>query len=376
MTDIINSKMNSQSNAIMSENTDVPIKEYIVNIRDKYYPDIDISFMDFFMEMYKSNELISVELLSIYGVLNIKPDRTSLHSGDIQRLFKRCHLEENKDYLIRRQLAPNSKGAPKNAYYLTPKAFKICLISSSNETKYREYYLFLEECVHYYNIGQIKLRDDKLKEMQYKVNDLTEDLEVVNEELHEVEEECDTLSTKLDKLMAKMDMQNKELQEQNKKLDMQNRKLDEQSKELQEQNKKLDMQYEDSKKQMDSMQGTLDKIVKKLDKVAVPPPDDKLGNRFVLMKNDSDLFYVIRVQKRSIGKAIKTKESDGYYKVPELLDTELIPNSVYLWNCIRETLETEKKIECTSNDFVLKNISESDLIQVIKQVFDSRKELN
>lgn len=33
--------------------------------------------------------------------------------------------------------------------YVLP-AFKICLVSSEKETRYRDYYLFLEECIHYY----------------------------------------------------------------------------------------------------------------------------------------------------------------------------------------------------------------------------------
>jgi len=328
--------MNSQSNAIMSENTDVPIKEYIVNIRDKYYPDIDISFMDFFMEMYDSNELISAELLAEYRVLSIKPDRTTLDANDIKKIFKRCHLKENEDYVIRRQLAAKSKGAPKDMYYLTPKAFKICLISSSNETKYREYYLFLEECVHYYNIGQ----NNKLKEEN---NSLKEELDVTNEELSHVEEERDTLSDKLDRLIAKMDKQ--------------------------------DIKMDTIQKSNETMQNTLNKIVNKLDNIAVPPKDDNLTERFALMKKTDNTFYVIRSQERSIKTTIAKKEKLGYSKVSDLLESELIPNSTYLWICIKDILIKENKIKCYYNDITLKNISESDLVQVINHVFDSRKDV-
>lgn len=145
MSESLNNQILNRSNDIKAENTGIPIKEYIVNIRNKYYPDLDISFMDFFMDMYTNNESVSAELLATYGVLKIKESRKTLDGKDIDRVFKRCYLKENIDYQCRQLPALGNKGGkPKNMYYLTPKAFKICLISSENETKYRDYYLFLE----------------------------------------------------------------------------------------------------------------------------------------------------------------------------------------------------------------------------------------
>jgi hypothetical protein len=73
MVEAFNKSIVDKSNAIKSEDTSINIKEYIINIRNKYYPDLDISFMEFFMDMYDNNESISAELLSTYGVLSIKP---------------------------------------------------------------------------------------------------------------------------------------------------------------------------------------------------------------------------------------------------------------------------------------------------------------
>jgi hypothetical protein len=69
----------------------------------------------------------------------------------------------------------------------------------------------------------------------------------------------------------------------------------------------MDRQHEESKQQMDSMQNTLDKIVKKLDDRAVPPSDNELTERFVLMKRNNNIFYVIRTQERRLAKAINKK---------------------------------------------------------------------
>jgi hypothetical protein len=94
------------------------------------------------------------------------------------------------------------------------------------------------------------------------------------------------------------------------------------------------------------------------------------------MKKNDNTFYVIRSQERRMYKAIQEKEKLGYTKVSDLLESELIPNSIYLWNCIRDELVKERKIKCKYNEIILHNISEYELVDIIKQVFDSRKQLN
>ena len=81
--------------------TNVPIKEYIINARNLYNKTLDLSFMDFFMDMYGSKNLVSVELLATYGVLNNRPNRLTLHNNDIKRYLDRCNLKENIDYYLR-----------------------------------------------------------------------------------------------------------------------------------------------------------------------------------------------------------------------------------------------------------------------------------
>lgn len=169
----LNEQILKRSDAIKQENTNMAIKDYIKLVRDKYYPELDISFIDFFMDMYEKNKSISAELLATYGVLSIKPNRKSLGNSTIERLLKRCHLLESVDYSLRLQLGAQSntiRGVKyKDVYYLTPKAFKVCFISSENETNYRDYCLFLEECVHYYNIGQVTSMEHTIIELKHEV---------------------------------------------------------------------------------------------------------------------------------------------------------------------------------------------------------------
>jgi hypothetical protein len=352
MSDKLNKLIVDRSNAIKSENTSVTIKEYIINIRNKYYPDLDISFMEFFMDMYDNNESISAELLAIYGVLSIKPDRKSLHSVTLKNLFKRCHLIENIDYSLRPQLWPQSRGLKyKDVYYLTPKAFKICLISSENETKYRDYYLFLEECIHYYNIGQINNMKEKIEILEEDNNNVSEYVLEQENIIIKKDDEIFDLRYTMNELLKEMKIQNNKLNEQNNKLDKQS-------------------------EEMTIMQCTLNKIVKKLDDRAIPPSDDELTERFVLMKKNDNTFYVIRSQERRMYKAIQEKEKLGYKKIDDLLESETIPNSMYLWNCIRDELVKERKIKCKYNEIMLSSITELELVDIIKQVFDSRKQVN
>lgn len=144
--------------------------------------------------------------------------------------------------------------------------------------------------------------------------------------------------------------------------------------------RKLDKQHEDclammvkmdkQSEQLTDLQVTVNKISKKLDTCAHIPTISELEDRFVLMKSGS-VYYVIRRQERSLYKAIEVKLNKGYTRVPGI-DSETIPNSVYLWNAIKDILVKEKKISTHGNTFKL-NISESDFIDIVRSTFDQRK---
>lgn len=72
---------------------------------------------------------------------------------------------------------------------------------------------------------------------------------------------------------------------------------------------------------MTNIQSTLDKIVNKLDDRAIPPTKEELTERFILMKKDTNLFYVIS--------AVIEKEEIGV-KLQDLIESELIPNITYI----------------------------------------------
>jgi len=80
---------------------DMNIIEYIKFIRNKYYPNIDISYMESFMNMYKDNIeefCISSDELVSAGILSIRKDKKTLQSSDIIELFNRNNIIENEHF--------------------------------------------------------------------------------------------------------------------------------------------------------------------------------------------------------------------------------------------------------------------------------------
>ena len=184
------------------------IIEYVKYIRDKYYPDIDISYMDAFMKMYdnpdKKGYCICSDELANAGILSIRSDKKTLRSNAVLEFFDRSGLVENRDY---KEVVSIEKYNPKGGrkptkYMMTIKAFKLCLISSFNQPKYKLYYILLEECTHYYinqlvnsrNNELVDSKDNELKALYSKLNQLHMDnqalradnqaLRVDNEALH------------------------------------------------------------------------------------------------------------------------------------------------------------------------------------------------
>lgn len=59
---------------------DLTIIDYVKMIRSKYYPEMDISFLDRYMSLIGDKYYISSDMLATYGVLSILNDRQTLKS--------------------------------------------------------------------------------------------------------------------------------------------------------------------------------------------------------------------------------------------------------------------------------------------------------
>ncbi len=128
----------SQYNNINEFNIDLSEKQvridlnnYFKEIHAKFYPNIDISFMDYFLDLTKNEGefIVDHQKLKEYGVLT-NVDTTQKIKKNLERLF----LTENEDYRVAQVSQPVKQGgfSTKNEYKLTPYAFKLCLIRSKN----------------------------------------------------------------------------------------------------------------------------------------------------------------------------------------------------------------------------------------------------
>ncbi len=148
------------------------LNEFFHDIHALFYPDKDISFMNYFLELCDQSDKFYVhhDKLFEYGII------TTNQSIHVERLLiKQLNLTEGEDFIlltINGEQDDNKHGGNnKKTYMLTPETFKIALISSRNEKKYRVYYLLLETIYKYYSdyqsmfdANQLNKQAEELKE--------------------------------------------------------------------------------------------------------------------------------------------------------------------------------------------------------------------
>ena len=187
--------------------------------------------MEYFIDIIKhKNEFyIHHNKLKEYGVIK------DIKSSNILNCLNQFNMIENEDYRLLNVKQPVKQGgySTKKVYHLTPKSFKICLMRSKNTKKYAFYYLFLEECIMYYNEYQILYKnillsgkdtkiDEVLKENKsqseridellkrtgdiYNQNeDLKEDINDLDDNIEDLKEDINDLDDKIDDLTDRVD---------------------------------------------------------------------------------------------------------------------------------------------------------------------------
>lgn len=127
-------------------------------------------------------------------------------------------------------------------------------------------------------------------------------------------------------------------------------------------------------KHLSELNITIDKICGNIYKNKYIPTIDELKLIFVIMNCD-EYYYVIKSKKKYINNAIKRLEKRGYNILENLMESQYISNSAYLWDKIKEELIRENKIISYRNDFTLE-ISENDFIMIVTSIFDKYRQLN
>ncbi len=197
----------------------VDLKEFMVQVKAIIHPEMDMSFMDYFLELSKEENdgqfIVHHDKLIEYGVT------TSTRSSVIRVRLESLGCTESEDYRLHKFVQPVKQGgaSTKNVYMLTPEAFKKCLMRATKHSThtinveiYANYYLFLEKVITYYTKYQLELanalsrcKDDKIDQQSMKI----ESLIVSNKDL----------LTKVDKQSTMIDQQSSMITDQTKKID-------------------------------------------------------------------------------------------------------------------------------------------------------------
>jgi len=139
--------------------TKMNLIEYFKKVHSVFYNDIDIdiTFMDYFLEICQHDNKFAV------------------HHNKLREY--RVFLEDDKDR-IRNCLngwklkAGIDYGTALNGYNLKPHAFKICLLSLTRCRTYAKYYLHLEKIFDYYNDYQKKYKTTSSSNFELKLDNL------------------------------------------------------------------------------------------------------------------------------------------------------------------------------------------------------------
>ena len=310
----------SQFNTITDFNTylsnklkKIKLNEYFSLIQSQFYSNVNISFMDYFLELCNNENEFIVDHIKLqeYGVLtNIN------NSNNIKKtLDNSLMLIENEDYLMRnvsQQLPSGTKYAKE--YKLTPYAFKLCLIRSKNSKEYAKYYLLLEQVFKNYQEYQIMYqkvllsgKDDRIDELIQENKKQSEKIDELLNCAKETKDTMDDMNDTIDDMNYTMNNMNDTMNDMNE--DMNNIK--------------------------DAFKETSDRSVPS-------PKNENERHEFILLQHKELLnsFKFIRgIQKLNDSKINKK------YSEYNIIKREYNANPIQLYKMFKETVKDNYKLE-------------------------------
>jgi uncharacterized coiled-coil protein SlyX len=183
----------------------VKLNEYFNLIQSQFYSNVNISFMDYFLELCNHENEFIVEHIKLqeYGIIN------TIKSSTIkQTLENTALLIENEDYQVHNVMLQSETSRGKKyakEYKLTPYAFKLCLIRSKNSKEYAKYYLLLEQVFKNYQEYQIMYqnvllsgKNDKIDELIRENKKQTEKIDELLNQAKETKETMDDMNDTID----------------------------------------------------------------------------------------------------------------------------------------------------------------------------------
>jgi hypothetical protein len=179
-----------------------PMKEFMMQYHECFESDLDLDFMDYFLELSKRENrnqfVVHHEKLFEYGIT------IDNESSNVRKRINALQLVKDIDYRLGKVSEPVAQGgySTKNVYHFTPRAFKKILLSARpharheiNVDRYREYYLFLEEVVGYYSEYQIMYKDHRNAILSIENKSLTTENKSLNTDNKSLTTENKSLTT-------------------------------------------------------------------------------------------------------------------------------------------------------------------------------------
>jgi hypothetical protein len=164
-------------NGLADSLTKITLFDFFKKIHVECYPNEDISFMEYFLEICeKDNQfVINHSKLIEYGIM------ISNDSSKVKKKLDRLGMLEGEDYKLAHvgKVRENRGEVIRNEYLLTPDAFKLCLIRALRRGEqaidpivYGKYYLRLEKVFKWYNQYEksylqklLSMKDDKIDKL-------------------------------------------------------------------------------------------------------------------------------------------------------------------------------------------------------------------
>ena len=107
------------------------LETFFKKIQTEFFQDINISFMNYFLELINKQDEFCVHSDKLYEYEVIIKKENKLNNNDINdTLTKANDFVEGEDYLVREvpEQSDTSRGIKyKNVYMMKPKTFKLCM---------------------------------------------------------------------------------------------------------------------------------------------------------------------------------------------------------------------------------------------------------
>ena len=344
----------SQFNTITEFNTylsdklrNIKLNEYFTLIQSQFYSNVDISFMDYFLELCNhENEFIIDHIkLQKYGVLtNIKT------SKDIKRRLETLFLIENEDYLVG-TVAHQVKSGTKYAkeYKLTPYAFKLCLIRSQNSKEYAKYYLLLEQVFKNYQEYQIMYqkvllsgKDKKLDEMKQTIDKQSAQIDELLGYAKKTVEKNEELKEQNEELYEKVDYMKENMEDMKENMEDMKDNMEDMKENMEDMKDNMEDMKDNMEDMKENMEDIKDAFKETADRSVPSPKKSNERHEFILLQHKEliNKFKFIRgIQKYNESKITKT------YSEYNIIKREFNANPIQLFKQFKETVKEEYKLE-------------------------------